>query len=331
MEIVVCTADLLPEHLGRLNDAGHEVRLTEDAELISVTSLLADADALICMLTDPIGAQVLDAAPHLRVVANVAVGYENIDLPAAKNRGIVVTNTPDVLTESTADHTFALLLVAARRIPEADTTIRNGEFPSWGLQQQLTGIDVHGKTLGIVGLGRIGAAVARRGHHGFGMSVLYHSKNRKPDLESELGTRRVSFEDLLAQCDFVCVHVPATTETHHMFNAAAFALMKSTAILINVARGSVVDEAALVTALQDGAIAGAGLDVFEREPVIHPGLLELRKHVVLAPHLGSATEETRRAMGDLAIDNVLAVLDGRPPLTPVFAGQSSITELADCS
>lgn len=317
MGIVACTADLLPEHLGRLKDARHELRSTDDTDPVSMTSLLADADALICMLTDPIGPQVLDAAPRLQIVANVAVGYENIDLSAAKDRGIVVTNAPAVLTESTADHTFALLLAAARRIPEADTTVRNGEFPSWGLQQQLTGIDVHGKTLGIVGLGRIGAAVARRGHHGFGMPVLYHSRTRKSDLEDELGARQVPFHDLLAQSDFVCVHIPATSESHHLFNAEAFAQMKPTAILVNVARGAVVDEAALVTALQEGAIAGAGLDVFEHEPLAHPGLLELREHVVLTPHLGSATADTRKAMGDRAIDNVLAVLANKPPLTPV--------------
>jgi len=318
MGVVVCTADLLPEHLERLKDAGHKVRLTEDADAVSITRLLADADALICMLTHPIGKQVLDAAPRLRIVANVAVGYENIDLLAARARGIIVTNTPDVLTESTADHTFALLLAAARRIPEADTAVRDGEFPSWGLQQQLTGIDIHGKILGIVGMGRIGTAVARRAHHGFGMPVLYHSRTRKPDLEDELGARQVSFHDLLAQSDFVCVHV----QTHHLFNSEAFARMKPSAILVNVSRGSVIDEAALVTALQTHIIAGAGLDVFEGEPRIHPGLLELQEHVVLTPHVASATEETRRAMGDMAIedmaiDNVLAVLADKPPLTPV--------------
>lgn len=316
MGIVICTADLLPDHLERLADAGHEIHLTGDAGLESTISQLADADALICLLTDVIGPEILNACPSLKVIANIAVGYENIDVTAAVDRGVVVTNTPDVLTESTADHAFALLLAAARRIPEADHTIRNREFPSWGLQQLLTGIDVHGKTLGIVGLGRIGAAVARRGR-GFGMSVLYYSRTRKPALESELGARYVSFEDLLAQCDFVCVHVPATTETYHMFNADAFARMKPSAILVNVARGSVVDEAALVTALQEGTIAGAGLDVFEYEPGVHPGLLELREHVVLTPHLGSATEDTRRAMGDMAIDNVLAVLAGNPPRTAV--------------
>jgi glyoxylate reductase len=318
MGIVVCTADLLPEHLERLEAAGHEVRLSGGTDLESMTSLLSNADALICMLTEAIGPLVLDTAPGLKIVANVAVGYENIDVPAAIARGVVVTNTPNVLTESTADHAFALLLAAARRIPEADQTVRGGAFPAWGLQQHLTGLDVHGKTLGIVGLGRIGAAVARRGK-GFGMSLLYHSRIQKPVLENELGIQLVSFQELLVQSDFVCVHVPATTGTHHMFNTAAFAQMKSTAILVNVARGAIVDEAALVTALQEGTIAGAGLDVFEHEPSVHPGLLELREHVVLAPHLGSATEDARRAMGDMAIDNVLAVLSGKPPLTAISA------------
>ncbi|MCK5827635.1 D-glycerate dehydrogenase [Candidatus Bipolaricaulota bacterium] len=317
MGIVVCTADLLPEHLKRLKDAGHEVRLTEDATPESLALSLADADGLICMLTNPIGAQVLDTAPHLRIVANVAVGYENIDLASATEMGIVVTNTPDVLTESTADHTFALLLASARRITEADTTVRDGMFPSWGLQQQLTGIDIHGKILGIVGMGRIGTAVARRGHHGFGMSILYHSRTRKPRLEDELGAQQLSFHELLAQSDFVCVHTPLTPDTRHLFNADALARMKPSAILVNVARGAVIDEEALVTALQKHIIAGAGLDVFEGEPQVHPDLLELREHIVLTPHVGSATEETRRAMGDMAIDNVIAVLAGKPPLTPV--------------
>ncbi len=317
MGIVVCIADLLPEHLKRLKDAGHEVWLSRDAGPESLGPLLADADALICLLTPPIGLQILEACPGLKIIANVAVGYENIDVPAAKERGIVVTNTPDVLTESTADHAFALLLATARRIPEADATIRNCEFPFWGLQQQLTGIDVHGKILGIVGMGRIGAAVARRGHHGFGMPVLYYSRTRKPDLEDELGARQVSFHDLLTQSDFVCIHVPATNETRHMFSAEEFAQMKSTAIFVNVARGAIVNEDALVRALQEHAIAGAGLDVFEQEPHIHPGLLELREHVVLTPHVGSATADTRRAMGDMAIDNVLVVLADKPPITPV--------------
>lgn len=317
MGIVACTADLFAKHLEQLKAAGHEVRLFEGAVHDCLSSILATADALICLLTDPIGSQLLDQSPRLQIVANVAAGYENIDIAAAEERGIVVTNTPDVLTESTADHTFALLLSAARRIAEADAAVRNGEFPSWGLQQPLTGIDVHGKTLGIVGMGRIGAAVARRGHHGFGMPVLYHSRTPKPDLESELDAVRVSFKQLLEQSDFVCVHVPLTPETRHLFDADAFARMKPTAVLINPARGAVLDEAALVDALKARAIAGVGLDVFEQEPSVHPNLLELHEHVVLTPHLGSATEETRVAMGDIAVDNVLAVLAGEPPITPV--------------
>jgi glyoxylate reductase len=318
MAVIVCTADLFPEHVERLEAAGHEVQLITGSESESLETTLSDAEALICLLTDNIDNAILAQATRLRIVANAAVGYENVDVRAAAKRGIVVTNTPDVLTEATADHTFALLLAAARRIPEADAAVRSGQFPSWGLQQPPTGVDVHGKTLGIVGLGRIGKAVARRGHHGFGMRVLYTARTRKPDLESELGAVRMSFEELLGQSDFVCVHVPATSETTHLFNADAFERMKPSAILVNVSRGSIVDEEALVHALQVQAIAGAALDVFEREPAVHPGLLELREHVVLTPHLGSATRETRVAMAAMAVDNVLAVLAGKPPLTPVL-------------
>lgn len=317
MGIVACTADLFPEHLERLKAAGHEVHLSKGAGHESLSPIPATADALICLLTDPIGSELFDKAPRLRIVANVAVGYENIDIAAAEARGVIVTNTPDVLTESTADHTFALLLAAARRVTEADVAVRNGDFPSWGLQQPLTGVDVHAKILGIVGMGRIGAAVARRGHHGFGMRVLYHSRTPKPDLESEIAAVQVSFEQLLEESDFVSIHVPLTPETNHMFDEAAFARMKPSAILVNVARGAVVDEAALVSALKGGAIAGAGLDVFEQEPAVNPELLELREQVVLTPHLGSATRETRMAMADIAVRNVLAVLSSQPPLTPV--------------
>jgi len=317
MGIVISMADLLPEHLERLARAGHTVHVFRDAEIDLLGPLLIDADAVICLLTQPLTSQFMDATPKLRILANVAVGYENIDVSAAKARDVIVTNTPDVLTESTADHTFALLLAAARRIPEADGTTRKGEFPPWQLQQLLTGTDVHEKILGIVGLGRIGAAVARRGHHGFGMPILYHSRTGKEDLEVELNAQQVTFRDLLARSDFVCVHTPLTPDTRHMFDAEAFARMKPTAIFVNVARGAIVDESALVRALREGLIAGAGLDVFEQEPDVHPGLLELHERVVLTPHLGSATVETRTAMGNLAIDNVLAVLAGKPPLTPV--------------
>ncbi|MBU1050708.1 D-glycerate dehydrogenase [Candidatus Bipolaricaulota bacterium] len=319
MGIIVCMADLLPEQLERLAHEGHEVRLPKPAA-DSLIAFVADADALICMLTHSIGKREFDASPGLKVVANVAVGYENIDVSAAKTRGIIVTNTPDVLTEATADHAFALLLAAARRVPEADRCVRSHDFPSWGLQQPLMGIDVGGKNLGIVGMGRIGAAVARRGHHGFGMPIFYHSRTRKPELERELHAQFLPLGELLATSDFVSVHVPATSETQHLFDAAAFAQMKPTAILVNVARGAIVDEGALVHALRNHTIAGAGLDVFEHEPLIHPGLLELQERVVLSPHLGSATAETRTRMGEMAIDNVLAVLAGLPALTPVNSG-----------
>ena len=317
MGIIACSADLFPEHIDRLQQAGHHVHRAQAPGLSSLSPLLPTADALICLLTDPVGHEVIKRAPRLRVIANVAVGYENIDVAAAIEHGIVVTNTPDVLTEATADQTFALLLAAARRVPEADQAVRNGRFPAWGLQQPLTGIDVAGKTLGIVGAGRIGCAVARRGHHGFGMTVIYHSRTRNHTLENELGAHHVTMENLLEQSDFVCVHVPLTPETRHLFTTDSFKRMKSTAILVNVSRGAVIDEAALVHALKQREIAGAGLDVFEHEPAIHADLVALHEHVVLAPHLGSATLETRKAMASIAVDNVLAVLDGRPALTPV--------------
>jgi glyoxylate reductase len=320
MAKIVCTSYLFPDQIDRLRTAGHEVWVHGGEGPVPRDRLVAelvDAEGLICLLTDPIGRELLGAAPSLRVVANVAVGYENVDLNAASELGIAVTNTPDVLTEATADLTFALLLAAARRVAEGDATVRRGEFPAWGLDQPLTGSDVHGKILGVVGMGRIGAAVARRGRLGFGMRVLYHNRTRNEAAERELGAERVEFKKLLEESDFVCVHVPLSDETHHLFDAAAFARMKRTAILVNVARGLVVDEAALVHALEEGEIAGAGIDVYEHEPDVHPGLLRLRECVVLTPHLGSATRETRHAMAHLAVDNVLAVLRDDPPITPV--------------
>ena len=322
MAKVVCTSYVFPEEIGRLEAAGHRVVGPEsEAPLPRARWIaeLSDADALVCLLTDRVDREALRAGRSLRIVANVAVGYENVDVDvdAARERGIVVTNTPDVLTEATADLTFALLLGAARRIAEADAAVRRGAFPAWGLDQALTGSDVHGKTLGIVGMGRIGTAVARRGRLGFGMEVLYHNRSRNEAAEAELSAAWVPFDELLAESDVVCVHVPLSDETHHLFGREAFARMKPSVILVNVARGPVVDEEALVDALASGAIAGAGLDVYEREPAVHPGLIALTERVVLAPHLGSATRETRRAMARLAVDNVLAVLAGRDAITPV--------------
>ncbi len=320
MARIVCTSYLFPDQVDRLKDAGHELRIHEGGGPIPRERLIAeltDAEALICLLNDRIDRELLGAASGLRVVANVAVGYENVDVSAASERGIVVTNTPDVLTEATADLAFALLLAAARRIAEADAAVRNGEFPAWGLDQPLTGSDVHGKTLGIVGMGRIGTAVARRGKLGFGMRVVYHDRTRNASVEADLDAEKVAFERLLEESDYVCIHVPLTDETRHLFDRDAFARMRPTAILVNVARGPVVDEEALVRAIESGEIAGAGIDVYENEPDVHPGLIRLRDRVVLTPHLGSATRETRRSMAKLAVDNVLAVLDGEPPLTPV--------------
>jgi glyoxylate reductase len=270
---------------------------------------------LVCLITDTIDDTVLGACPDLRVVANVAVGFNNIDVAAATRRGVVVTNTPDVLTETTADFAWALLMAVARRVVEADRYVRDGKWKQWELMLLLGG-DVHGKTLGVVGFGRIGRAVARRAS-GFGMRVLYSDAvPADPALERELRARRVALPELLREADFVTLHTPLIPETHHLINADTLGLMKKTAYLINAARGPVVDEAALVQALKDGWIAGAGLDVFEEEPKVHPGLVGL-PNLVLAPHIASASYETRIKMGTLAVDNCLAVLEGRTPPTPV--------------
>jgi len=320
MAKVYVTCRVFPEELERLRAAGHTVEMRDAPGLITREKLLekvSGAEALICLLSDRIDAEVIKAARKLRIIANLAVGYENIDLAAAQAAGIVVTNTPGVLTETTADLTFALLLAAARRIVEGDAFVRSGAFYGWEILQPHLGLEVHGKALGIVGMGRIGTAVARRGRLGFGMDVLYHDPHRNKPAEAELKAKYVSFEILLEKSDFVCVHTPLTRETRHLFDRQAFLRMKKTAILINVARGPIVDEKALVWALETGQIAGAGIDVYEEEPKVNPGLLKLQEHVVLVPHIGSATFVTRRAMVRIAVDNVLAVLAGEAPLNPV--------------
>lgn len=282
------------------------------AELIA---RLRGKDGLICHIISTIDDEVLTAAPTVKVVANVAVGYNNIDVAAARRRGVVVTNTPDVLTETTADFAWTLLMAAARRLVEADHFARSGQWQKWEWDL-LWGSDIHGKTLGVVGFGRIGRAVARRAL-GFNMRVLYQDAVRADAaVERELRATRMDLEPLLAQSDFVSLHTPLLPETRHLMNERTFRLMKKSAVLVNAARGPVVDEAALVRALKEGWIAGAGLDVFEEEPKVHPGLLPL-KNVVLAPHIASASFDTRLAMATLAVRNCLAVLDGQPPLTPV--------------
>jgi glyoxylate reductase len=276
---------------------------------------LKDKDGLVCQINDSVDDEVLGSAPRLQVVANVAVGYNNIDLAAARRRGIVVTNTPDVLTDTTADFAWALLMATARRVVEGDRFVRAGKWHKWEFMRLLGG-DVHGKTLGVIGFGRIGRAVARRGL-GFGMRVLYHDTvPAEPAVERELNATCADKAMLLRESDFVTLHCLLTPETRHLIDAAALRAMKKTAYLINAARGPIVDEAALVQALTGRWIAGAGLDVFEEEPKVHPGLLAL-DNVVLAPHIGSASEGTRLKMATLAVNNCLAVLEGKPPLTPV--------------
>ena len=268
----------------------------------------AQAEAVICTLADRIDAALLSNAPHLKIVANYAVGYNNIDLDAARARSIVVTNTPDVLTDATADLTWALLLAVARRVVEGDRWLRTGTWPGWA-PTQLLGYEVSGKTLGIVGMGRIGQAVARRAQ-GFHMPVLYASR-RPVTAPTGIAWNRRSLDEVLAQADFLSLHVPLTKTTQYLISARELAMMKPTAMLLNTSRGPVIDEAALVSALQTGKIAGAGLDVYEHEPTIHPELAAMH-NVVLLPHLGSATRETRIQMGQVCLDNIAAVLGGRP-------------------
>jgi glyoxylate reductase len=273
--------------------------------------LVGDKDGLLCMITDRIDEELLNRAHHLKMIANLAVGYDNIDVAAATLRRIPVSNTPDVLTDATADLTFALILATARRVVEGDKRTRAGKFRYWAPSLFL-GRDVSGKTLGIVGLGRIGRAVAKRAK-GFEMEVLYNDRRAVAAfLEKELGVAYADFGTLLAQSDFVSVHVPLNDETRYLIDSEALGKMKSTAYLINTSRGPVVDERALEKALREGKIAGAGLDVYENEPHVIPGLMKL-ENVVLLPHMGSATVETRTRMAQKATENLLTGLSGKRP------------------
>ncbi|MDX6661539.1 MAG: glyoxylate reductase [Solirubrobacteraceae bacterium] len=306
MARVFVTRPLPGDALDRLRTRGHEVEVWPDRLPPPPEALwdhVAAADALLCMLTDRVDTELLDAAPGLRAIANYAVGSDNIDLEAARARGIPVGVTPGVLTDATADIAFALILAIARRLPEGEAAVRAGEWLTWG-PDWLLGRDVHGATLGIVGQGRIGGAVARRAD-GFGMNVVHHSRSSG-----------IPLDELLTQADFVSLHVPLTPETRHLIDAAALERMRPTAYLVNTARGGIVDQDALAAALHAGSIAGAALDVTEPEPLPpdHP-LLDAPNLIVL-PHLGSATHATREAMADLAVDNLLAALDGNPMPNP---------------
>jgi glyoxylate reductase len=313
---VLVTRKLPDPVMERLTD-GADVDLYEGPGAMPRDELLARAKGkpgAITLLTDRVDDEFLDAAgDQLLVVANYAVGFDNIDVPALTARGVLATNTPDVLTETTADTTWALLMAAARRVAEGDRFLRSRTPWIWGPEMML-GQDVHGKVLGIVGFGRIGQAVARRGK-GFGMSVLYYDVFRpSSDVEEVLNAAYRDLDELLAESDFISIHVALTPETRHLFRREQFRKMKPTAVLVNTSRGPVIDEAALVDALEAGELFAAGLDVFENEPEVHPGLLELDRAVII-PHLGSATVETRDAMGMLAVDNVTAALEGRRPPT----------------
>src|SRR5215211_2456157 len=273
------------------------------------------AAGILPTVTEKIDAEVMDAAGEdLRVIANMAVGYDNIDVEAATERGVVVTNTPEILNETTADTAFMLLLAAARRLGEAERLLRSGGWDSWG-PKQLMGPDVWGKTLGVIGFGRIGQALARR-TMGFDMELAYHDQYRNEEAERELGARFLELDELLRTCDFISIHTPLTPETTHLIGAEELRKMKPEAVLVNTSRGPVVDESALADALAEGRIFASGLDVYENEPEIHPKLLEL-ENVVLAPHIGSASIETRDKMAALAAQNLAAVLRGQEPKTPV--------------
>jgi glyoxylate reductase len=316
---VFAVTNRLPETaLEPLREAG-ELRIDERTEAIPRADLLAlagGADAILTLLHDRVDEELLEAAgPRLRCVANVAVGYDNVDLEAAARRGVVVTNTPGVLDDATADLTLALILAATRRVAEGDRLIRAGRPWTWGMSFML-GSGLRGKLLGIVGLGGIGRRVAERAR-AFGMEIAYHSRHPAPDgVVAELGAERLPLEELLARADVVSLHCPLTPETRHLIGEPQLAAMKRSAVLVNAARGPVVDEPALAQALAAGEIAAAGLDVYEQEPRVEPALLGL-ENVVLSPHLGSATVETRTAMAELAARNAISVLRGEGPLTPV--------------
>jgi lactate dehydrogenase-like 2-hydroxyacid dehydrogenase len=307
----------LPDEVERRLADRFDARLNRDDRPLDADALAAalrDADAVLCTVTDRVSAEVFaraaaGGAPRARLLANFGVGVNHVDLDAARAHGVAVTNTPGVLTDDTADLALALVLMAARRLGEGERELRAGRWAGWR-PTHLLGATLAGKTLGVVGFGRIGQALARRAHLGLGMRVLYVNRSPRDAEAAAVGARRcASLDELLAESDVVSLHCPATPETRHLIDAAALARMRPTAVLVNTARGDVVDEAALAEALRGGRLAAAGLDVYEAEPRVHPALLPL-ENVVLLPHLGSATVETRRAMGERALANLVAFFDG---------------------
>ncbi|QGW81716.1 2-hydroxyacid dehydrogenase [Variovorax paradoxus] len=316
-KILVARA-IFPETIERLSQH-FEVESNQSDESWSKEQLIARLQGKQGAFTtgsERIDAAVLDACPGLKICANMAVGYNNFDVDAMAAHGVLGTNAPDVLTETTADFGFALLMATARRITESEHFLRAGKWQKWSFDM-FAGSDIHGSTLGIIGMGRIGQGIAKRGAHGFGMKVVYHNRSRlDASLEAECKASYVSKEELLKTADHVVLVVPYSPASHHTIGAAEIALMKPTATLVNIARGGIVDDAALAVALREKRIAAAGLDVFEGEPKVHPDLLTV-PNVVLTPHIASATVPTRRAMAELAADNLIAWFGGKGPLTPV--------------
>lgn len=314
MPKIFITRQIPEKGINLLKEKGWEV-LVGPEEKISQEELLAGVkgvDAILSVLTEKIDAQVMEAAgPQLKIIANFAVGYDNIDASEAKKRGIMVTNTPGVLTDAVADHAVVLLFSICRQVVKADKYTRAGKFKAWGPELFLGG-DIIGKTLGIVGLGRIGFAVAERMKNGFKMKIIYYDIKRNEELEKALGAEYRELDALLKQADFVSLHTALTDETRHLINTERLAMMKPTAYLINTSRGPVIDEKALVAALKEKKIAGAALDVFEKEPELMPGLANL-DNVVLTPHIASATKETRDKMAEMAAQNIIAALEGQTP------------------
>ena len=310
--VLICRR-VFPEAVDRLRE--HFDVETNDADVVwsrdELIARLQGKAGVFVTGTQPIDAALLDACPQLRAVCSMAVGYNNIDVPACTGHGVVVSNAPDVLTETTADFGFALMMATARRITESEHFLRRGEWTKWSVDL-FAGADVHGATLGILGMGRIGQAIARRGALGFGMPVVYHNRSRLPGaVEATLGARYLGKDELLAAADHLVIVVPYSAESHHLIGADELARMKPGATLTNIARGGIVDDAALAAALRTGVIAAAGLDVFEGEPAVHPDLLGLG-NVVLTPHIASSSLPTRLAMAHLAVDNLIAALDERP-------------------
>ena len=309
---------VFPEVIDKLSQVA-EVEPNQDDRVLGKAEMIARLQGKQGVFTtgsDRIDAEVLQACPELRICANMVVGYNNFDIPAMTAAGVAATNAPDVLTETTADLGFALVMATARRMAESERFLRAGLWNKWSYDM-FAGSDVHGATLGILGMGRIGQAIARRGALGFGMKVIYHNRSRlAPELEARFQARYVSKDELLAQADHLILVLPYSKEAHHAIGAAELAKMKPTATLVNIARGGIVDDAALAQALKNRTIAAAGLDVFEEEPKVHPDLLEV-PNVVLTPHIGSATIPTRKAMAHLAADNLIAFFAGQPLLTPL--------------